>query len=533
MKRIVAKPAGQILLGTLAAILLGVLLPLLDGDSLTIPAWFAYFVLSLISIGLISLAWLFMNHNQRAPIWLLAVVLGAWLLRLGVGFALHGALPEFGNAEQAERAEQAGYVYWDAYKRDTDAWDRGRGEVPLILSFTAPKASDQYGGMIFTSALIYRYLGTEQHRPTMPLVLFSAIGALAALFTWGFSRNVFDESIGALAAGVVALYPEAVLLSASQMREPFLMTGFAIGLFGYSLIRNQERVKGVLWILLPALILILPISPPFLLPYALILLVLWLWDSERIPRAFWIVAPIVGFVLLAIVIFVARSWAGLDSIEGTTMQVVAAWLENLTAQWRVTQVASQSDWMDTITDFLPDSLQVPFLVAFGLLQPLLPAALAAPGAPVWKALAVWRGLGWFVMLPLLIFATIWSVRQVGWRSTPFVLVLIIWLSVLAASYRAPSYQWDNPRYRAVFIAMQATLVAWAWVSARRSGTRLLRHVLVLFAGGTLIFTYWYLGRYTGLPEISLIDNFGFITGFSTLYLLAVIVWERRLKRMAM
>ncbi|MDF1499280.1 MAG: hypothetical protein P1P76_02280 [Anaerolineales bacterium] len=521
MKHLRSRLSFQILIGLLGAALLGLLLPFADGHGLTFRAWSAYFTLSAPSIVVFLIVWSALRKNLNAPTWLVAVVFTAWLLRLGVGFALNRALPDYGNGEKAERAERAGYVYWDAYKRDTDAYDRARGDLPLIAAFTDPKVSDQYGGMIFTSAWIYRYLDTGQHRPTLPVTLFSALGALSVLFTWGFARNVFDERVAGMAAWVVALYPEAVLLSASQMREPFLMTGFAMGLFGYSQLRSEREKSGSFWLAISALMLILPISPPFLVPFILMLLGLWFWETRRLPKAFWIVAPLIALLLLAAGIFVAQSWAGLEAIGGTPIQVITSWLDNLTAQWRVTQVASQSDWMDTITDFLPGSLQVPFLVLFGLVQPFLPAALAAPGAPVWKALAIWRSLGWFAMLPLLIFATFWSLRRDVWKSTTFLLVLFIWMSALFASYRAPGYQWDNPRYRAVLISIQAVIIAWGWVAAKRSNTRLLRHVLILFGGSTLIFTYWYLGRYTGLPEIGLLTNFGLIAGFAIIYIVAV------------
>jgi hypothetical protein len=217
--------------------------------------------------------------------------------------------------------------------------------------------------------------------------------------------------------------------------------------------------------------------------------------------------------------FAARAWSALEAIEGTPLEVVRAWLGNAVAGWRITRVTEQSTWLDTLLTDMPDPLQLPFLVLFGLVQPFLPAALVAPGSILWKSIAIWRSLGWFLILPFLVYGTFASIKRLGWRHLNTLFSLFVWASALIASYRAPSYQWDNPRYRAVFIAIQALVVAWAWWHGRKSQDPWLRHILVLFTGNLLIFTYWYLGRYTALPKLALMHNLLLIGLFTIGYLL--------------
>jgi hypothetical protein len=172
---------------------------------------------------------------------------------------------------------------------------------------------------------------------------------------------------------------------------------------------------------------------------------------------------------------------------------------------------------------MPDTLHLPFLVVFGLVQPFLPAALVAPGSILWKSIAIWRSLGWFLFLPFLFYGTFASIRQLGRKHLNTFFSIFIWGSALIASYRAPSYQWDNPRYRVVFIVIQALVVAWAWWQGRKSKDPWLRHTLVIFGVDTLIFTYWYLGRYTALPKLALLHNLLLIGIFTIGYLAWIVL----------
>jgi hypothetical protein len=505
----------------------GLILSLTDGFGFSLPGWSAYSILTAISLLLIFLVWAAVERDERSG-WLFTVALIAFLLRLGVGVALYRALPVYGYGE---KAEQAGYVYWDAYKRDSDAYARGRGELPLVAAFSDPKRSDQYGGLLFVSAGIYRFLGTEQHRPLLPVTLLAGIASLAVIFSWGVGRRLFNPSVAAGAAWIAALYPEAVLLGASQMREPFLITAFAMSIYSYFVAKDGELQRGLLWLAAAIGIFTLPISPPFVAVIVVTLLVTGLWEQRVLSKRVVLIILLALILLLIGGFLAARAWSALEEIEGTPLAIVQAWLGNAVASWRVNRVSEQSVWLDTLLSGMPASLQLPFLVLFGLVQPFLPAALVAPGSMLWKSIAIWRSLGWFMLLPLLLYGTVASIRRLGWRHVGTFFSLFVWISALIASYRAPSYQWDNPRYRAVFLAVQGVIAAWAWWQGRQSHDPWMRHLFVIFGVDTLIFTYWYLGRYTALPKLAFLHNVMLIGLFTVVYL-ALVLLVPKLQRSA-
>jgi hypothetical protein len=520
------KKPVYLVFGAAASISVGLILAAVDGIGWTFQGWVAYSILTAISLFLILIVWAFVE-GEDTPSWLFALALGAFVMRLGVGLALYRALPVYGYGEKAERA---GYVYWDAYKRDSDAYARGRGSAPLASAFTDPKRSDQYGGLLFISAGIYRYLGGDEHRPLLPVTLLAGISALSVVFTWAVGRRLFNLPVANGAAWIVAIYPEAVLLGASQMREPFLITALAASIYGYFVSRGGESRKGLAWILISITVLTLPISPPFVAVILLTLLLMGVWESPRFSRGMAI-AALTGLLALFLAGFlVVRAWSALEAIEGTSIEIVQAWLDNAVAGWRITRVSEKSVWLDTLLTSMPDPLQLPFLVVFGLVQPFLPAALVAPGSILWKSIAIWRSLGWFTILPLLVYAMYASVRRSGWKHLSTFFSIFVWIAALIASYRAPSYQWDNPRYRAVFLAIQAVIAAWAWWEGRKSKDHWLRHITIIFGVNTLIFTYWYLGRYTALPKLALMHNLILIVLFTAGYLATVLLIPKLRRR---
>ena len=72
--------------------------------------------------------------------WMIAV---AFFLRLGLGVGLMKALPVIGyDTEQ----QKAGYVFFDAYRRDFQAMDIALSNKPILSVFSKQYATDQYGG---------------------------------------------------------------------------------------------------------------------------------------------------------------------------------------------------------------------------------------------------------------------------------------------------------------------------------------------------------------------------------------------------
>ena len=516
-----AKSLVPILAGSLGG---GLLLAWLDGKGFSLTAAAAYAFLLAASLAVV--VWVHHALPSRGPAIVLALAIGAMGLRLAVGAALARALPVLGYQSTAE---VKGYVFWDAYKRDTDAWDRARGELPLLAAFTDPKGSDQYGGLLYLSASVYRYLGGEIHRPLMVVILTAAASALGVLFIWAFAHSALGAAPGVAAAWIAALVPESILLGSSQMREPFLIMGLGVLLLGYALSRQEHRSRGLSWIV-AGLLLLLVISPPTALGGAIVLGAAVVWEGgARLRFSRWLWWLGIPFALLSLVL-VIQSWARLEEISGTLGQILVQWWQNAGAAWRVGQVAANSDMLEVVLYRLPPAAHLPFLVVYGLIQPFLPAAIAAPGNPLWKAIAILRSLGWFALAPALIYGLIAAIQKRGWRSLGAYLGVLVWVTALLASYRAPGYQWDNPRYRAVFMVAQASLAAWAWVSARSDGDPWLRRTYVSLGLATLLVLDWYLGRYAGFPSLGLEATIGAVTVVVAGYIALCILKDRRARR---
>jgi len=458
---------------------------------------------------MLMLAWKSLGKEMQ-PRWLGIALAVAVFLRLGFALFTSNALPVVGYDTPIQKA---GHLFRDSYKRDEQAWTYAVEDEPLVHVLSEPLRSDQYGGLLLLSASIYRATALEVHRPFLIVVLTATVSAIAVLYTWGFTRKVFGDKAGQIGAWIVVLFPEAILLGASQMREAFLGTAFALALFGYALIRDGKSRAGILAIAVAILVLGIPFSPPFALLTLITILIAWIWEGNaNLRRTLLVVLPVLAFsiVILGLVI---NAWQEADYVWGNSLEVLLRWFENSGQQWRLTVASERSGVIDYIFTLTPDRAHLPLVVAYGLVQPFLPASIAAGGAPIWHGIAIWRGLGWFALLPFLLYAPVASLRSSGWRSLEFYLSIFIWVMAIVASYRAPGYQWDNPRYRAIFLAVQAAIAGWAWVHARKTRSPWLRRIGILVAGVSLLFFQWYLGRETLFPSLSLSLTFAAIILF--------------------
>jgi hypothetical protein len=482
-----------------AGVLVGaLLLTLFDGRLVSLQGWFAYTIVLGLGLILILLTWRWIQP-EKPPSVVLTATLIALSIRILVGLVLIRALPVYGYDQNAQNA---GYVYFDAYKRDTDAWDRARSDQPLLNAFTNPKVSDQYGGTLFYSAGIYRYLSPDAHRPLLVTSVNATLAVLGMLFAWTFVSHYFGKTAGIISVWLMALYPESVLLGASQMREPFLITALAAALWAYALWTEDQGRKSLI-LALVILFITLPISPPFILVLLVTIGLVWIWERKMNLRR---VAPIMIFGLaLAFfsIYFAARSWGALEGISGSLWQIILGWWEHTGGTWRINLVTDQSLNLDVLLTQIPTWSQIPFLVIFGLAQPFLPAALFAPGAVIWRVIGILRSVGWFFFIPFLAYAPILAIRKRRQVKLGTFFAFYIWITALIASYRAPSYQWDNPRYRVVYLVMQVALVGWVWVKSREDKDPWVARLGWALMGFCLVLSHWYLGRFLDTPSLSL------------------------------
>lgn len=469
-------------------------------------SWFSFFVILAFCAGLFWLAWRAMAP-EKPRAWVLWLAVGAAALRLLLGVVWLFALPAGGYDTDVQNA---GYVMEDAFNRDRAAWQLAQSETPLVAVFQGYSTTDQYGGLLFLSAGVYRYLGGEQHQPLMVLTLAAAISGLAVLFVWAFCRKAWGERVAGLAAWGLALYPEAVLIGSSQMREAFTVCLVPMALYGLMRVREKIDTSSLVLLLLPIAIsapLTWAFTPSLVLMLALAFLALENWRWLRDVRV-WIGLAVVA--LVAVVAFVLL-------YDEQNLWLVQS------ARWQAYVSANASGWIARQFERLPIYGQIPFLVVYGIFRPLLPAALVATGPAIWTAIEIWRALGWTILLALLLYATYLAFRTREWTRMPGALLLSTWIVSFTASYRGGGDQWDSPRYRSAFAAIQIGLAAWAWVRYRETQDPWLRRAL---GAGLLMIAWfipWYLRRYATFewPIVELYQVVGLGLASGALY----VIWD--------
>jgi hypothetical protein len=142
----------------LAGLCLGLVLTSLDGQGIWWRGWLAFGFLSSLGLAGLMAAWRWAGSQK----WLGLLLLLAFGLRLGFGVFLSFVLPASGYETDVQ---QAGYNSVDAYNRDMQSWELAASDRPLLAAFDKTYAIDQYGGLEFLSALVYRTLSPDAHRP--------------------------------------------------------------------------------------------------------------------------------------------------------------------------------------------------------------------------------------------------------------------------------------------------------------------------------------------------------------------------------
>ena len=471
--------------------------------------WLAAGGLSAAAIFGLCLAWRWAGGGRRLAL-LLAV---SFALRLGIGIVMSLGLQTFGYDEVVQRS---GYVYADAFSRDQDAWKLAASGDPLWASFQQQFLSDQYGGSLSLSALVYRAVSPDAHRRFLILILTAFAFSLGLPFLWKAVKERWNEPLALLAGWLLVLYPESVLVGASQMREPFLLGLTMIAFWAVFAWRRQrlaasappwgvvarasntrrgaeggqrlvapeggQRVRALVIFLAASLLMLAFSSRAAIVVIAALLVCAWVeyFDAIASRRWKWLGW---GAVILGGVIFVGLSWS---------------WLK-LATSYDAGLSVRQSGMVQNIVGQLGPEFEVPFVTVYGLVQPVLPAALLDPAPFVWQAIGILRAAGWYLLAPFLLYAifTAWRApsekdrRMLIW----FGLSALLWL--VLSSARAGGDQWDNPRYRVLFLPFMALVTAWGWRWSREHQDAW----IWAWVGADFVFVTffmsWYLSRYTG------------------------------------
>lgn len=482
---------------------LGVVLSLFDGASWG-RGWPGYSLLSLLGISALAALWRSEGSSRKLG-W---VLLAAFLLRLGFGIFLSQMLPVYGYDNEAN---SGGYIYRDASTYDLQAWGLAISDNPLWQAFDRSDAiEEQYGGLTLTLSLAYRLLSPDAHRPALTILLAALASALGIGFAWRGLRHLFGEKVALAAGWVLAMYPEAVLTGCSQIREPFLLLFIAILFWAATRLKAGLRLQGWGW-LAGAVLGLLLFSPP-VAGSALFITGIWFWlfGSERKVKWGWLVGIVVA-AGLAFLLFGYIAGGALQVPSGPLANIIR-WLQ-YAAEWNLYGARQTSDGLQPLFDVLPKFLHLPLVTVYGVFQPVLPAAIADPAPwPVWS-IVIFRALGWYLLLPLLVFAPfIGGGFPRGERLSWGWLCLTVWAWILVASFRAGGDQWDNPRYRIILIFFQALLAGQVWLYWRASRNVWFGRLLVFEGLFLTVFGYWYAGRYTDWPisHISIIAVAGIV-----------------------
>ena len=426
------------------------------------------------------------------------VIALAFFLYLAVAVMLHQLLPLYGHDDDDDRA---GYIYTDAHKRDDQAWSLATSERPIIDAFSSKYSSDQYGGLLAFNALIYRYLSPDAQRPLM-LVLFSALfTALGIPFVWKAVSHVFGERTAWASAWIFALYPESVLLGASAMREPYLIVFSAFALWGF--VKWQYRDKqdpersrsGWLWLALGLLGMLL-VSPVV----ALVTIAIfggWVFFTGEGRELSWKGILAVAIIFMAGLFLLSSSLNRSSQFDATSpLHVINDWLR-LAVKWDAYQLERDSGWVQKIFDEGPRWIRLPFIATYGIAQPVLPASFFHPTKSIWAIISFLRGLGWYLMLPLLILSFVSAARSESrqLRNVILWLSLILWIWILLAAIRGGADLYDNPRYRTILFLWEAVLAGTVWVWWRETQNPWFLRVVLMEGLFLLVFSQWYASRY--------------------------------------
>ncbi|MGC8856497.1 MAG: hypothetical protein ACP5QU_06845 [Anaerolineae bacterium] len=415
----------------------------------------------------------------------------AFLLRLLSGVALHLLLPVFGYADVDDRA---GYVFTDAHRRDVQAWELAASDRWLTAAFSKEFYTDQYGGLLALSALVYRYLSPDAHRPLLLVLLSALVAALGVPFLWQGATLLWGECLAALSAAIFTLYPESILLGGSAMREPYLLTASALLFWGVAAWQKASRGRAAWGAMALALLSMILISPVAALAN-LLLLAGWLYFAQERTRFSW--RLVVGTLVVFLAVLFLLAWAlnrqGTLS-AATPLGVLSNFLREA-VKWDVYQLKRGSGWVQKLFDEMPSFLRLPFVVIYGIFQPVLPAVAIEPAIPIWRLIGLARAVGWYTLLPLLVFSFFAVNRLSSERTVWRWFLFFIWLWVLLVALRGGGDQWDNPRYRAILLLWQALLAGHAWLWWRDQRNAWFLRILEMEAIFLLFFTQWYLSRY--------------------------------------
>jgi hypothetical protein len=269
----------------------------------------------------------------------------------------------------------------------------------------------------------------------------------------------------------------------------------AFSLWGFVDWQNSHEKRSLIWLGLGIAGMLL-VSPGVALA-TIILFAGWMFfasDRGRVP--WWLIAAV-------IIIFIAGLFALSSALDrqgnlggGTPVGIINNFLREA-VNWDMYQLERDSGRVQKIFDESPKWLRLPFVVTYGSLQPVVIPAFIEPTTLTWRIIAVLRGVGWYTMLPLLVFSLVAASGERSGRKRKLWIwiTVFVWSWILFAALRGGGDQWDNPRYRAIMFLWEALLVGQTWVWWRESKNPWLKRILLMEVVLLAFFGEWYADRY--------------------------------------
>ena len=516
------------------------------------PTWFwasfywpnvASFLLPVVAFGALiaaALRWLAPGHGEG--VWLRRWVWIALLVRVASVAFWPVALRAWGYRLPEQ---QAGFVATDAYNASQLAWERAQSDTPAVSAF-AQGRGDNTGGITFLGVVAYRAFSPDYQRPMMLGLLASSLSALTVLAAYHLTRLHASRPVAQGTAIVVALYPEAVVIGSAHLQQGYLalLLGFMLWGISAALVRGARptseaegplfkitrRGGGVLAIV--SLVLIAGVSLQFGILGAAVLLVAAVWLADWRSLGGRILIGLLAAIVVALVVLHFLSEA--EIVPDSFNVMLSQWKFLFGQAWTEFDrmlAAPGTDLFESLMVRMPRQLAFVVAGVYGLLQPVLPAAIGyrnveQSGGGIWQVLGLLRASGWYVLLPLLVYGGLASLRRLKERRFETFAGLLFWVVAAIASYRALGDQWDNPRYRLFVLVPMAFLSAWAYVRWRETRSPWLPRIVVPFVVACVAMTAWYIARYWLAVRLSALPVLAGVVGASALTFLAMLVWPR-------
>lgn len=210
----------------------------------------------------------------------------------------------------------------------------------------------------------------------------------------------------------------------------------------------------------------------------------------------WWVALVLGVVFVAGLFLLSSALDRGNLGGGGPLGVIQNFIRE-SFKWNSYKIERESGWVQKLFEDMPGWMQMPFVMIYGVLQPVLPAIVIAPTTIIWKVIGILRAAGWYALLPALMLS-FWSVSSSSTgkkRSVLLWLSFVVWAWILFTALRGGGDQWDNPRYRTILFMWQAILAGHVWVWWREMRNAWVGRLIAMELVFLAIFTQWYANRY--------------------------------------